>query len=92
MDAKIVLLPGDGIGPEIVEQGQRVFETVAAKFGHDFSFESHLMGGCAIDKTGSALPDETLAACGRWCSRRAGGWWLRCSRPVRRRLWGASPG
>ena len=63
MDAKIVLLPGDGIGPEIVAEGQRVFETIAAKFGHQFSFESHLMGGCAIDATGSALPDETLTAC-----------------------------
>ncbi|MFC1758485.1 3-isopropylmalate dehydrogenase [Planctomycetota bacterium] len=63
MDAKIVLLPGDGIGPEIVAQAQRVLETMAAKFGHQFSFESHLMGGCAIDATGNALPEETLAAC-----------------------------
>ena len=63
MQAKIVLLPGDGIGPEIVQQAQRVLESVAAKHGHEFTFESHLMGGCAIDETGSALPDETLAAC-----------------------------
>lgn len=63
MQAKIVLLPGDGIGPEIVQQAQRVLESVAAKHGHDFTFESHLMGGCAIDETGSALPAETLAAC-----------------------------
>ena len=63
MQAKIVLLPGDGIGPEIVEQGQRVLEVVANKFGHSFDFDSQLMGGCAIDATGSALPDETLAAC-----------------------------
>lgn len=63
MQAKIVLLPGDGIGPEIVEQAKIVLEVIASKFGHTFAFESHLMGGCAIDATGSALPDETLAAC-----------------------------
>lgn len=63
MDANIVLLPGDGIGPEIVAQGQRVLELIASKFDHRFSFESHLMGGCAIDATGSALPDATTNAC-----------------------------
>lgn len=63
MQAKIVLLPGDGIGPEIVGQAQRVVETAASKYGHEFSFESHLIGGCAIDATGSALPAETLTAC-----------------------------
>ncbi len=63
MQAKIVLLPGDGIGPEIVEQAQRVLEAIAQKHGHEFTFESQLMGGCAIDATGSALPDETLDAC-----------------------------
>lgn len=63
MQAKIVLLPGDGIGPEIVEQAQRVLEAIAQKHGHEFAFESQLMGGCAIDATGSALPDETLDAC-----------------------------
>lgn len=63
MEAKIVLLPGDGIGPEIVEQARRVLHAVAAKFDHDFTFESHLMGGCAIDETGSALPQPTLVAC-----------------------------
>ena len=63
MQAKIVLLPGDGIGPEIVEQAKIVLDATAKKFGHEFTFESHMMGGCAIDATGSALPDETLAAC-----------------------------
>lgn len=63
MQAKIVLLPGDGIGPEIVEQAQLVLHAIGEKYGHTFSFESHLMGGCAIDATGSALPDETLDAC-----------------------------
>ncbi len=63
MDAKIVLLPGDGIGPEIVEQTQRVLEQIAERFGHSFTFEEKLIGGAAIDATGSALPDNTLEAC-----------------------------
>ena len=63
VQAKIVLLPGDGIGPEIVEQAQRVLSAVASSHDHVFTFSSHLMGGCAIDATGSALPDETLEAC-----------------------------
>lgn len=63
MQAKIVLLPGDGIGPEIVSQARRVLEAVASRSGHQFTFETHLIGGCAIDATGSALPDRTLAAC-----------------------------
>lgn len=63
MQAKIVLLPGDGIGPEIVSQAQRVLESIATRFGHSFSFESHLMGGCAIDACGNPIPDETLEAC-----------------------------
>lgn len=61
--AKIVLLPGDGIGPEIMAQAERVLTTVATKFGHEFQFQTHLMGGCAIDATGQPLPDETLRAC-----------------------------
>lgn len=61
--AKIVLLPGDGIGPEIMVQAERVLTAIAKKFGHAFHFESHLMGGCAIDATGEALPQETLRAC-----------------------------
>ena len=44
-------------------QAQRVLETVAIRFGHTFSFESHLMGGCAIDACGNPIPDETLEAC-----------------------------
>jgi 3-isopropylmalate dehydrogenase len=63
VDAKIVLLPGDGIGPEIVTQTRRVLESVASRFGHRFEFAEHLMGGCAIDATGEPLPAETLAAC-----------------------------
>ncbi len=63
MDAKIVLLPGDGIGPEVVAEGQKTLNAVARKFGHQFTFETCLIGGCAIDATGSALPDATTAAC-----------------------------
>lgn len=63
MQAKICLLPGDGIGPEIVDQGKLVLEAIGRKFGHEFSFDTQLMGGCAIDACGEPLPDETLAAC-----------------------------
>ncbi len=61
--ASLVLLPGDGIGPEIVTQAQRVLQAVADRFEHQFEFSSHLIGGCAIDQTGVPLPPETVAAC-----------------------------
>lgn len=63
MQAHIVLLPGDGIGPEVVAQGERVLLEIGRKFGHTFQFSTNLIGGCAIDHCGNALPDETLAAC-----------------------------
>ena len=63
MQANIVLLPGDGIGPEIVTEAVRVLETIASKYGHNFTFTERLMGGCSIDKYGSSLTDETLADC-----------------------------
>lgn len=63
MKANIVLLPGDGIGPEVVEGAVRVLETVATKHGHSFAFAKRLMGGCSIDEFGSSLTDETLADC-----------------------------
>ena len=63
MDANIVLLPGDGIGPEIVAQGKRVLEAVAAKFGHSFSMSEHPIGGNAIDTNGDPLPQTTIDAC-----------------------------
>jgi 3-isopropylmalate dehydrogenase len=62
MNINLVLLPGDGIGPEVTAAAQTVLEAAAAKFGHAISAASCLIGGCAIDETGSALPDETLAA------------------------------
>ncbi len=63
MQAKITLLPGDGIGPEVVAEGVKVLKAVAQKFGHTFHFFEALIGGIAIDETGNPLPEETLTAC-----------------------------
>jgi len=63
LDFKITLLPGDGIGPEVVSEAVRVLETIGSKFGHTFDFQERLMGGRSIDKYGSSLTDETLADC-----------------------------
>jgi 3-isopropylmalate dehydrogenase len=56
---KIVTLPGDGIGPEVLAAALEVLAQVAP----ELTYEEHLIGGAAIDATGTALPDETLAAC-----------------------------
>ncbi|MDJ0790731.1 MAG: 3-isopropylmalate dehydrogenase [Acidimicrobiia bacterium] len=63
MNATFALLPGDGIGPEIVAQARLVLETVARSYGHVFTFTDHLVGGIAIDETGDPLPASTLEAC-----------------------------
>ena len=63
MKKTICLLPGDGIGPEIVAQGVAVLEAVAKKFGHEFDFVPALIGGAAIDATGEPLPVATVEAC-----------------------------
>lgn len=63
MDKTICLLPGDGIGPEIIAQGRLCLEKTAACFGHRFTFTSALIGGAAIDKTGIPLPPDTIQAC-----------------------------
>jgi 3-isopropylmalate dehydrogenase len=63
MQAKIVTLPGDGIGPDVVAEAVRVLQAVAGQNGHTFSFEAALIGGCAIDTTGNPLPDATLTTC-----------------------------
>ena len=63
MEFKITLLPGDGIGPEVVGETTRVLDVIASKFGHTFNYKERLMGGCSIDKYGSSLTDETLADC-----------------------------
>lgn len=64
IQAQIVILPGDGIGPEVTHEAVRVLEAVASRFGHEFKFESHLIGGAAIDAAQSALPSSTVSACG----------------------------
>ncbi|MGY0558711.1 MULTISPECIES: 3-isopropylmalate dehydrogenase [unclassified Lysobacter] len=63
MHADIVVLPGDGIGPEVTRAAVRVLRAVEHSYGHRFDIQQHLLGGAAIDTTGQALPDETLAAC-----------------------------
>ncbi len=63
MEANIVVLAGDGIGPEVTGEAVRVLEVVGEQFGHRFHFESHLIGGCSIDRYGTALTDEALKAC-----------------------------
>ena len=63
MDAKITLLPGDGIGPEIVAATRLVLDTIASKYDHSFTYREALLGGIAIDETGTALPDDTIEAC-----------------------------
>lgn len=62
MKASIVLLPGDGIGPEVTSAAVDVLQVVAKKHDHEFTFQEALIGGTAIDKTGTALPEETLRA------------------------------
>ncbi|NMF56730.1 3-isopropylmalate dehydrogenase [Pseudanabaena yagii] len=60
---KITLLPGDGIGPEIMKVAVAVLQAIAPKFDLTFAFETALIGGAAIDATGHPLPDETLQSC-----------------------------
>ena len=63
MEAKITLLRGDGVGPEVIAEARKVLEGVASVFGHTFTFSEALIGGIAIDETGNPLPDETIAMC-----------------------------
>jgi 3-isopropylmalate dehydrogenase len=63
MDALITLLPGDGIGPEVLAAGRAVLDSVAGHYGHRFEFREHLVGGVAIDRFGEPLPESTLASC-----------------------------
>jgi 3-isopropylmalate dehydrogenase len=63
MHAIITTIPGDGIGPDVVAEGVRVLQAVGERFGHTFEIRSALLGGIAIDTTGTALPDETLQLC-----------------------------
>lgn len=63
MNFKIAVLPGDGIGPEIIEQALKVVSAAGKKYGHTFDFRKGLIGAAAIDNTGSPLPAETLELC-----------------------------
>ena len=63
MKFNIALVPGDGIGPEIVGSTVKVMEAAAKKFGHVFNFTTYLAGGCAIDKSGEPLPKITVEGC-----------------------------
>lgn len=63
MNLRIVVLPGDGIGPEVTAQAVRVLEAVANQHGHTFEFEERPVGGVAITHEGSPLPSSTLDAC-----------------------------
>jgi len=63
MQATLVLLPGDGIGPEVTGAAARVLRAVADRFGHTFTMTSHLIGGAALHAGQPPLPDETRTAC-----------------------------
>lgn len=63
MNMKIALIPGDGIGPDIVAEAVKVLNAVATAYGHKFEFTTCLAGGCAIDATGEPLPAKTLDTC-----------------------------
>ena len=63
MKLKIAVLPGDGIGPEIMKQGVAVMEAIASKFGHEFTFEEALVGACAMDAVGDPYPEATHRVC-----------------------------
>ena len=60
MKANITLIPGDGIGPEIIREAKKVLEAVADAYGHEFIFTEIDMGGCSIDKYGVPLTDEAI--------------------------------
>jgi len=61
MNIKLAVIPGDGIGPEVTEQAQKVLEKIATIYNHKFEFKTLLAGGAAIDAVGNCLPDETIA-------------------------------
>ncbi|MBN6151647.1 3-isopropylmalate dehydrogenase [Xanthomonas sp. AmX2] len=63
MHADIVVLPGDGIGPEVAAAAVSVLRTIARRYNHSFQFHEHDIGGIAIDRHGEPLPAATLAAC-----------------------------
>lgn len=63
MNKHIVVIEGDGIGPEVTRQSVKVLNALAEHYDHEFTYTYCLMGAVAIDKTGNPLPDETIEAC-----------------------------
>lgn len=63
MDAKIAVVPGDGIGPDIIQEAKLVLDTIGTKFGHRFTYTDTLAGGAALDAVGEPLPEETMRIC-----------------------------
>ncbi len=63
MDYKIAVVPGDGIGPEVVNEAIKVLDKVAEKYNHKFEYNTVLAGGAAIDEYGECLPDSTVEVC-----------------------------
>lgn len=62
MKKHIVVIAGDGIGQEVTKVGKQVLERIAAKFGHEFTYDEALIGHAAIEATGSPLPEETITS------------------------------
>jgi 3-isopropylmalate dehydrogenase len=63
MEFNIAVLPGDGIGPEIIDQAKKVIDAVGQRFNHKINYKFGFVGATAIDKTGNPFPDETLNLC-----------------------------
>jgi 3-isopropylmalate dehydrogenase len=63
MQFELVVLPGDGVGPDVTTEGVKVLEAVGKRFGHSFKLHYGLVGGVAIDKEGTALSDNTVRMC-----------------------------
>ena len=63
MELKIGLLPGDGIGPEVIKEAVKVLDSIANKFNHKIFWNEGLVGAAAIDVTGDPYPDETHKIC-----------------------------
>lgn len=65
MNFELVVLPGDGVGPEVIAESLKVLEAIGKRFGHEFNLHYDLVGGASIDETGEALTAETLKMCRR---------------------------
>ena len=63
MKFDIAVLPGDGVGPEVVAEGLKVLDAVSKRFSHQFSYHKGIVGGAAIDKFGMALPEDVVPMC-----------------------------